>query len=154
MNRLFHRLLSIDPSSNKMVLLIIPPVYALWQYAVAAAAQRRLRKQSFLLDLVFTINVFIWCWPLLLILIPKDNLKNVPEHLAGPAIAFIVIYTQLLVPVILTRLTVKAERLQDPERHYSLAESKDYILRFFSFYMWMFCIWVLQREVGNKIKLG
>jgi len=145
-----YRLLDIKPSSWKMILLILPPVYAIWLLAIG---KRLLEKQNkpdktFTFFATMTIACFIFAYvitPILMIVI--TNLIVTGDRVL-PLMYFIFFFF-LGTLGMLTNLTVKYDRLAKPDYHYSFVNSLDYVVRFMILVYWPFTIWSFQEKVNE-----
>ena len=145
-----YRLLDIKPSSWKMILLILPPVYAFWLLAIG---KRLLEKQNkpdktFTFFATMTIACFIFAYvitPILMIVI--TNLIVTGDRVL-PLMYFIFFFF-LGTLGMLTNLTVKYDRLAKPDYHYSFVNSLDYVVRFMILVYWPFTIWSFQEKVNE-----
>ena len=144
------RLLDIKPSSKRMIILILPPIYTLWLFAIG---KRLLEKQNkpdktFTFFATTTIACFIFAYvitPILMLVIP--NLVVTGDKVL-PLIYFIFFFF-LGTLGMLTNLTVKYDRLAKPDYHYSLVNSFDYVVRFMTLIYWPFTIWSFQEKVNE-----
>jgi hypothetical protein len=145
-----YRLLDIKPSSGKMILLIFPPVYTFWLFAIG---KRLLEKQNkpdktFTFFATMTIACFIFAYvitPLLMLLIP--NLVVTGDRVL-PLLYFIFFFFFGTLGM-LTNLTVKYDRLAKPDYYFSFADSLDYVVRFMTLAYWPITIWSFQEKVNE-----
>jgi fatty acid desaturase len=145
-----YRLLEIKPSSNKIILLILPPVYSFWLFAVG---KRLLEKQNkphktYTFFATMTIACFIFAYvisPLLLLIIPNLVVTGVRVL---PLMYFIFFFF-LGTLGMLTNITVKYDRLAKPDYYYSLVNSLDYVVRFVTLFCWPITIWSFQEKVNE-----
>jgi hypothetical protein len=149
-NNSLYKLLDIKADSGKMLLLIFPPIYALWLLAIG---KRLLQKQN-KPDKTFTFFATgtVALFTVLLIFAPILKLLHVD----------IIVNGEKAIPILLTfyffwfgttgmlsNLTIKHERLSTPDRYYNLADKIDYVKRFLAFFYWPFSIWSYQRTVNE-----
>jgi len=145
-----YRLLDIKPSSGKMILLILPPFYAIWLFAIGKKLLEKQNKpnKTFTFFATMTIACFIFAYvitPLLLLVIP--NLVVTGDSVL-PLLNFIFFFFFGTLGM-LTNLTVKYDRLAKPDYHYSLVNSLDYVVRFLTLFYWPITIWSFQEKVNE-----
>jgi hypothetical protein len=149
-NTWFYKLLDIKTDSGKIWLLIFPPIYALWLFAIG---KRLLQKQNksdktFTFFAVATIALFTG----LLVVNPMLQLFHinliVDGEIAMP-IFFGFSFFWFGTTGILSNLTVKYERLKTPDSYYGLLDEFDYVKRFLLFFYWPFSIWSYQKTVNE-----
>lgn len=152
MKRTFYRLLSIDPKSNAMLLLFLPPVYALWLMAVSAALERKLKRSLLLLDVAALLEGLLMTFVWIMFCIPRaaGQLSHAPPF--AVAIVATVLLRLILVPALFARFTVKADRTSNPDYYFTIVNFRDYIYRFFAFCYKPYTLWALQRMVAAPLK--
>lgn len=130
-----YRLLDINPSSGKMILLILPPVYTFWLFAIGKWLLEKQKNpdKTCTFFATMTIACFIFAYvitPILMRVIP--NLIVSGDRVL-PLLYFIFFFF-LGTLGMLTNLTVKYDRLAKPDYHYSFVNSLDYVIRFMKFF--------------------
>jgi hypothetical protein len=149
---LIYRLLEIKPSSILMIFLILPPVYAFWLLAIGKKLLNKQKKSdtTFIVFAIITIVGFIFSFiviPLLELVLPNLALRenSVISLLSGFLFFFFFFGTLGM----LSNLTVKQDRLVNPDYYYSLVNSLEYVARFLTFFYWPFTIWSFQKKVNE-----
>jgi len=147
-----RRLLKIKPESNKILLLLIPPIYFLWMYAVAdkLVANNNTLKLIFKLLIIFIFSIFIFSTLFIIYFLARGyNLLEIKDvFLLIPLIGNLV---WLIAVAILTKFTVDYERKINVKKYYTITDNIDYIKRFFTFLYWPFFIWRLQNQYMVKV---
>ncbi len=145
-----YRLLDIKADSIQILLLLYPPIYTLWLLAIGKRLLQRQNKSdktfTFFASgtfLFFTIYIFVA--PLLRLF---DVDISVTGQQALPIVLTIYFFWFATVGL-LANITIKYERQSTPDTFYELADSIDYVKRFFAFYFWFFFFWSYQKKVNR-----
>lgn len=145
------QLLKIKPESSKILLLLIPPIYFLWMYAVAdkLVPDNNTLKLIFKLLIIFIFSVFVFSTLFVIYFLARGyNLIEIKDFLLIPLIGNII---WLIAVAILTKFTIDYESRMNTKKYYRIIDNMDYIKRFFTFVYWPFFIWRLQNEYMVKV---
>lgn len=136
-----------------MILLIFPPIYALWQYAIGKTLSEKLNLNKGLVRFLGISHVVLFSLAFIGGYIVKWFYPEMPTQGKEIAPFVISIFTVwFALNAVLTRLTVKYEREQDSEKYYGTANFRDYIWRFFAFFYWPSFIWSYQKTVNTYVE--
>ena len=152
-SRLIYRLLEFEAGSAQIILLLFPPIYAIFMLALGKRLLEKQNKSSKLYE--FFANATIICFvfafvisPIVKFIIPDFNTSG---DRFTPLVLFFFLFFLSSV-FMLSRITVQYERLSRPDHHFNIANSPDYIVRFFTLLYWPFTIWVYQKRVNSYFK--
>lgn len=143
-------LLEIKPESSKMVLLILPPIYALWLLALGKKLLNKQNKpDSFFTFFAFSFFILNIAQ---IIALPFISFTFIQEH-NQELMLFGKIYFSFFIPTLLmlSSISVNYDRLQNDDKHYSITDFRDYLNRFFNFFFWPFYIWTFQNNINKYI---
>ena len=146
-----NKLLNIDSKSRMMILLIIPPIYALWLYALGMKFLLKHHKSDKIFSLFSLLTVVLFLY--IYIIIPIMHIFGIEVITTGTRVLPLLLTTFFFffgTIGMLTSITVKNDRLKNPDHYYSLIDYKDYVSRFLAFFYWPFTIWNLQRKFAEE----
>ena len=148
-------LLKIQPGSWKIALLIIPPIYALWQYALGRVLSEKFSTDERIIQIVGAIHVVNFTWAFVGVYFVQLLFPDLPimtEGKEGMRIALAFFLVWFFLNGLLTRLSVKYDRQCDNDRHYGIVDMRDYIWRFFGFIYWPLFIWSYQKTANELVE--
>lgn len=143
-----YSLLDIKPNSNKLLFILLPPIYSLWLLAIGKRLIGKQKKSdrffSLITVLFFVLNV------LQIIALPFFGIDFLIVHQLNFKIFGLFYFLLFFVSItIVTKLTVEYDRNKNRNKYYSIKDSEDYLKRFFSFIYWPFFIWTFQKTVNE-----
>lgn len=149
-NILLYKLLDIKTNSGQILLLIFPPIYALWLLAIGKRLLQRQNKP----DKIFTIfaSFTVVSFTVAFFIAPVLKLFNIDISVTGERAIPIILTIYFFwfgTTGMLSNLTIKYERLAMPDRYYGLVDMFDYVKRFIAFFYWPLSIWSYQKKVNK-----
>jgi hypothetical protein len=145
-----YQLLDIKPDSTKMLLLIIPPIYALWLLAIGKKLLKKKSKSDNLFTFFGSVNVLLFTYIFIFVPIIQRLGSNIVTS-GNQVLPLIIAFFSFWFVTIgfATNLIVKHEREVNPDYNYTLVNIFDYVFRFFALYFWPFTIWSYQKKVNE-----
>ena len=145
-----YRLLDIKPDSNKIWLLLFPPIYTLWLLAIG---KRLLQKQN-MTDNTFTFfaSATFLLFTFTFVVFPMLRLMGLDLIVTGNRsipILLTIYFFWFGTIGILANLTVKYERLAKPDYFFGLVDKLDFVKRFIILFAWPLSIWLYQEAVNE-----
>ena len=134
------RLLDIHPDSSKIYFLIFTPVFGLWLFAIGKRLLQKQNKSNKVFTVIASLTVILstYIFFMLLIFWIKGSDTSEIKKFISPIVA-ITCFLLFATIGILSYITVKYDRLDKPNFHFSLANSTEYFTRFFALiYFWSF----------------
>jgi hypothetical protein len=151
---LLSRLLNIKSDSSKILLLLYPPIYALWLLAIGKHLLLKQNKANNLYMFFASTNVMLFA--MAFFIAPILKLVNIDISLTGARaypVLFVVYFFWFGTTGMLTKLTINYERSQNPDHYYRIVDILDYVKRFLAFFYWPFSIWSYQRRVNKYMEM-
>ncbi len=148
-NSSIYRLLEIKSTSGKL-LILLPPIYALWLMAIGKTVLRKQNKSDKTFSF-FSIMTFA-CFSLILLSSPFASIVNDPVNdtkMYVRAVLLLTFFCWFVTIGILANQTIKFDRRKSEERFYTFVDNLDYVKRFFVFVYWQFTIWSFQKTVNE-----
>ena len=145
-----YKLLDIKPDSTKMLLLLIPPIYALWLLAIGKKLLKNKNESENLFTFFGSATVLLFTY--IFIFVPIIQRLGINMVTSGDQVLTLIIsfFSFWLVTIgFATNLIVKYEREANLDYNYTLVNIFDYVFRFFALYFWPFTIWSFQKKVNE-----
>ncbi len=145
-----YSLLDIKSNSIKMVVLLFPPIYTIWLYAIGKRLLMKQQKKDILFSIfgIATILFFTYAWLITPILQFFNYKINTTGDSALPVI-FATFFFWFGTIGRVTFLSIKYDRSATPDYFYSIVNYIDYIWKFFIFIYWPLSIWSFQKKVNH-----
>jgi hypothetical protein len=147
------RVLDLKPSLGKLILLSIPPFNAIWLLAIGKRIQNIQNVPDKRLNIIAIINIYLWStvwfFPFLDFYLTGDLTSPVPKIFLP--IALVIFSVWFLTIGIISYKTIKHEHLIS-SKHFGIADSLDYLKRFFAFVYYPFFMWELHKKISEYKK--
>ena len=135
----FYRLLDTSPKSSWLLLYGIPPISFLYFITVGNYLLEKTGKKNKLFQF-FTITFLgIFCYLILTGIFFPVKFKVLPEAIKA-IIVITGVISYVMMMATLSFITVKYERSLQSERHFTFADSMQYIGRYFTFALFPYTI--------------